>query len=463
MSTTEISETQVSSDAPALAPLLKLLPGALVYTKSNPKYDEKRKTFNKDNKAQPMAIISPRCEREVQVAVKFCADNKISMTARGGGHDVPGRSLIEDGIVIDMSKLDTITISEDRTFATIGAGVLLIQLSAFLDSQSLYTPHGWCDQVGYVGWACGGGYGFSNGQHGLGAHQILGARVVTPSGNIVDTDDDDNLLWAIRGAGNGNFGVISEIRTKLYTRPQVLAGIVAFPLSEGREVLSKFEKLSQQDLHKQFSGDFVIGAAPGVGPSIQFFFQYFLDGNNHQQALEYKQKITDLGTVLMDNVTESTPHAFLQTFAPALRVICYMNHHSVSTAGLSDETIDILLNNPPPGRCMILFHHAHGKALLPHNGACVIRERHLVWGIQGTVLEGHTEEEKKTAFEWSENINREVRTRGLALDQGYWSFTPSKHMNTLRWYGKENTERLKALKDKYNPDNVFPQAYPTLP
>ncbi|KAI0006552.1 hypothetical protein F4779DRAFT_629751 [Xylariaceae sp. FL0662B] len=463
ISSTEISQTQVSTDAPVLAPLLKALPGAIIYTKSSPNYGEKRRVFNRDSTAQPLAIVSPRNKAEVKAVVKFCATNRIPMSVRGGGHDLSGRSLVENGVVIDMSAFDTITISEDRAFARIGAGVLANRLTTVLDDHGLYTPHGWCDLVGYVGWACGGGYGLSTGQYGLGAHQLLGARIVTPSGDVVDTDNDDELLWAIRGAGNGNFGVVLEVRTKVYTRPQALAGVIIFPLSEGREVLSKFENLCQHDLPDQFSGELLIVASEGLGLSITFLFQYLLDEDDHTQALEYKQKVAGLGTVLVDNVAETTPHAFFQAVAPAFRFDRYLNFNSVSTAGFSEDAIDILMRNPVTENSGILFHHAHGRAILPKNAAYAARERHFVWGINGAANLNHTDEEKKTAFEWSDTINNEVRARGLALDQGYWSFTPSKYMDTLKWYGKENMERLKELKDKYNPGNAFPQAYPSLP
>ncbi|SPO06996.1 related to FAD/FMN-containing dehydrogenases [Cephalotrichum gorgonifer] len=476
-----VSSSDIHSDTPELDPLLSTHPDLRIYTKSSPHFEDVRVLFNREITTIPRAIIRPRDESELISTVVFCTENGLPMSVRSGGHDLHGRCLIADGIVIDMRAFDEVKIVNagenasggSAPYAAVGPGVISGKLLRVLDENKLVTPVGWCDEVCYVGWAAGGGYGSFTGYYGVGSDQILGARLVTPSGSVVDTDADNDpeLLWALRGAGLGNFGIIVELRTKVYPRPRALAGFLAYPLSEAPTVFANFETL-RENLPAAFSGE-VLVADPGPGPCVMFSYHWVFDGENRQEGTEFLAKMRALGTtVVLDTVTETTPTEFAAATAEQFRTPGNVSLNSVAVADFSPELADILLRYPPSGACGVLFHSGHGRANVPNPDASfALRKKHLVLGIRGMIklspdAESKSESEaldaRKAVFEWAATINREIRERGLALDQGYWSFTSSEFCDSLAFFGEETVRRLTRLKEKYNPGNAFPQAFPGL-
>ncbi|SPO01950.1 related to FAD/FMN-containing dehydrogenases [Cephalotrichum gorgonifer] len=461
-----VSVDDIQSDTPELIPLLTTRPDLHIYTKSSPHFEDVRVTFNKEVTAIPRAIVRPNDENELVSTVTFCAKNEFPMSVRSGGHDPCGRGIIADGIVIDLRAFTEIKVVDGNEngspYFIAGTGVTTGDLLRFLDEKNLVTPTGWCDEVSYTGWAAGGGYGSMTGYYGMGADQILGARLLTPVGLIVDTDDDPELLWALRGAGLGNFGIILELRAKVYPRPQVLAGILAYPLSEAASVFENFEKLCE-DLPAAFSGE-VLFSDLGAGTSVVFYYHWVYDDENRDQGAAFLGKMKALGnTLLLDTLAESTPYDFVKMMAPNYRFRSSLKNQAVAVANFSPKLIDVLLEHPPSGTIGVVFHHGHGKAIVPNPGAAFpIRKRHLILGITGRAASDTDPEAKKAAYNWAALVNREIRERGLALEQGYWSFTPPEFCDAVGFFGEDSVRRMAKLKERYNPGNAFPQAFPTL-
>ncbi|KAI4599010.1 hypothetical protein KJ359_002427 [Pestalotiopsis sp. 9143b] len=218
---------------------------------------------------------------------------------------------MQDGLMLDVRGLDSISLSSDRQSATIGGGVSGGNLIDFLDQHGLVTPTGYCNTVGYVGWATGGGYGVLAGPYGLGVDQILGATLVDATGNLVDTDSDPHLLWALRGAGTGNFGVIVSMRVRVYERPPYLGGMILFPASEIGQVMSGLRQVTEETgSPDEFSGDCSMGQMPGLGAVFAIIFswaqRHVVHGDDSlKRAREVLKRCEELGTVLLNTVQES--------------------------------------------------------------------------------------------------------------------------------------------------------------
>jgi FAD/FMN-containing dehydrogenase len=289
---------------------LMLIPSLPVYPNSSPEFEHYCTYYNRALVDQPLAIVRPRTENEVSQIVQICSMTQTPLTIRSGGHDFFGRSLVVRGIVIDMRAIDSITITPDRTSVRVGGGVIAGALQEALAAQQLFTPTGQSKSVGYVSWACGGGYGFYVGTYGFGVDQVLGARVVVASGTVIDTDEDSELLWALRGAGAGSFGVVVELRVKVYTTPKLYAGYLAFPLSNAATVLESFKSLVVDDFPDEFSGDAIV-AHPDMlpvavsEPCLTFFWCWTAVDGDLASAKAFLQKMTGLGTVLANTVEES--------------------------------------------------------------------------------------------------------------------------------------------------------------
>lgn len=180
---------------------------------SSPEYATARKPFNGACLDNPLAVVQPQSPSDVAALVKHAKLNKLPFTIRVGGHNLEGRCVVQDALLIDLRALTMVTVASDRKSATVQGGILQNELANELWEYGLATPTGEIPSIGYVGWATYGGYGPFSSHWGLGVDQIIGATVVDPNGDIVKADEA--LLEGIRGAG-GSCGVIIDLTIKVY-------------------------------------------------------------------------------------------------------------------------------------------------------------------------------------------------------------------------------------------------------
>jgi FAD/FMN-containing dehydrogenase len=182
-------------------------------TRSSPDYSTLRSTYIINDNLHPSMIVRPQSADDVAGLIRVLTSHSIPFTVRTGGHDLFGRSVAHDAVTIDMRDIAHVKIDKASLSARIGGGIIVMDLLTQLGKENLVTAAGTIPSVGYVGWATHGGYGVLSQNYGLGADQILGAKVVNGKGKIVDADE--KLLKGIRGGG-GAFGVIVELTIKVY-------------------------------------------------------------------------------------------------------------------------------------------------------------------------------------------------------------------------------------------------------
>lgn len=212
-----------------------------------------------------------------------------------------------------MRELDEIVLANDKKSVKIGGGTISGNLTKFLEPHGLVAVQGGCHSVGYANWAACGGYGSMNGSFGLGCDQILGARIVTPEGEVVDADEE--LLWGLRGGGC-NFGVVTGMDIKVYSLPKILAGLIAFPIAEAKKVLLGYDELLNRDFPEAFGGLMGIMVIPGLGTVLMMMFTW--SSKDLEAGTKYVEKIRSLGKVVMDTVSESKPSFFCHSFLALL-------------------------------------------------------------------------------------------------------------------------------------------------
>ena len=323
-------------NVPQLIQVLEHHPSILIFTRSDPQFAQERRIHNRAIDSHPWAIACPASEMEVATVVRILSKSvpAVPILIRVGGHDLGGRCLLDNGVVIDLRHLKHISFAEDRASVRVGGGALSGAVVKLLDSHGLTTPTGWCDTVGYVGWATGGGYGSMQGTHGFGVDQIVGGRMVLANGDIVDTEEDENLLWVLKGAGTGSFGVVSELRIKTFPIPKMLAGKLVFAMQDAQRVLTGVGNLCSAHHPDEFSGDFLIQRLPGNGCVLVCLFSRTQRVGRHNEKLQdgwaFLENIRRLGKVLINTVTESTStiyskrdaHIALLTFSSNAMRIC---------------------------------------------------------------------------------------------------------------------------------------------
>ncbi|KAJ9488398.1 hypothetical protein VN97_g4908 [Penicillium thymicola] len=368
-----------------------------------------------------------------------------------------------------MRDMDTVSIGSDRASARVGGGVIAGDLQEALNSHGLFTPTGQSKSVGYVSWACGGGYGFYVGTYGFGVDQILGARVVLAGGRVVDTDRDSELLWALRGAGAGTFGIITELRVKVYPVPKLYAGFLAFPLSEAATVMGKVGSLLHDDFPDEFSGDAIatnpeMAPIPVAEPCFALFWCWTSVNEDLGPAKTFFEQTMQAGRVLGNTVTETTPAAYglggssSGTFFRSRNVD--QIHKNVGTI--------LAQHLPPHPLSAVIFHNNHGKGVR-HEVADAVgaafpnRYQHVILGFHGGTRPGWTDEQELAgAARWVIELEEAVDQNGLSLPGGFPAFWPPDQVDIQQFFGEEGASRLRQLKARLDPNNLFYHALPGL-
>jgi FAD binding domain/Berberine and berberine like len=204
---------------PDLAGFGNSLDGELL-SPDSPGYEAIRRPVNAAyHQARPRLVVACRSVSDVVAAMAYATATGDRVAPRGGGHCFAGRSST-DGIVLDMSGLGGISVAGDQV-AVIGAGARLGQVNAALHARGRTLPAGCGPTVGITGLTLGGGIGLLGREHGLTCDHLVGAQVVLPGGSVVDCDHhrEPDLFWGLRGAGGGQFGVVTSLRFDTVPEP----------------------------------------------------------------------------------------------------------------------------------------------------------------------------------------------------------------------------------------------------
>ncbi len=224
----------------------------------------------------PRAVARPLDSRDVSGAVKWCVANGVPLRARSGGHSYAGYSVLSNGVVLDLRGIAGISVDRAAGTANIGAGAQLIDVYTALAAKGATIPAGSCPSVGIGGHALGGGMGLAGRQFGLACDNIVGARIVTADGRVHDIDkrSDPDLLWALRGGGGGNFGVVTRLTMKLHKTPSSAASFfVSWPWASASEAIAAWLQWAPKANSKLTS---ILHLNAGAGStSVNVSGQYF--------------------------------------------------------------------------------------------------------------------------------------------------------------------------------------------
>jgi FAD/FMN-containing dehydrogenase len=233
-----------AAKTPSLKGLQRAVKGH-VFTRSTPGFSSAAHVYNERFDGEvPLAVVRPVNAADVAAAVNWAVDNGVPMRARGGGHSYAGYSTISKGLVIDLRKFTGIAVNKRAKTATIGAGQQLINVYAGLAQHGATIPGGSCPSVGISGVTLGGGMGLSARAFGLTADNLIGAKIVTADGKVhkVDAHHNPDLLWALRGGGGGNFGIVTQFTFKIHPLPASASNFfVSWPWSEASTAIDAWQ------------------------------------------------------------------------------------------------------------------------------------------------------------------------------------------------------------------------------
>jgi FAD/FMN-containing dehydrogenase len=257
---------------PPLSALARTLDGSLV-TRSSAGYDSVRRLFNtRWDAIRPLALARCASAADVARSLSWARRNGVAVAARSGGHSYGGYSTTP-GLVIDVSPLDRIEVAGSGATAAVGAGARLIDVYAALAGRSRTIPAGSCPSVGIAGLALGGGVGFASRAFGTTSDNVQSLTLVTAAGQVLTCSEreHEDLFWACRGGGGGNFGIVTSFRFRLHPVTRATTFSVRWPWASAVRVLRAWQDWAPHAPDALFS---VCSVGSGSPPTIRVVGQF---------------------------------------------------------------------------------------------------------------------------------------------------------------------------------------------
>jgi FAD binding domain/Berberine and berberine like len=420
----------------------------------DPAYDHARQVFNKSVNKRPAALARCANVDDVVKTVQWARLHGIPLSVRGGGHDLAGRCLCNDGIVIDCSQMNALNIDPQKRTARVQGGAIAGDLMTAAQQHELATAAGSISSVGLGGLTLGGGYGALLGKCGLVADNLLSAEVVTADGRLLTTNSTDHpdLYWGLRGGG-GNFGVAVSLEYRLYPISKVLSGLLLYPLDQAKDVLryfNEFIKTVPDELTIQ-SGFFQLPDSTKVLFLSPVYCGSFSEGEKileplHRLGKPLSKKFQTVTYVShihsIDNLAPKGRHYFCQT---------------QSLDSLQTETIEILVEQArsfSSPYSLLSFHHFHGKASRVgiSETAFGLRQDHLMIEVIAAWEQQSPELDRKHV-EWTHRGSSALVP--YAFEGGYINLLNVTETERIPLAFGPNYQRLLDVKRTYDPDDVF--------
>ena len=428
-----------------------------------PGYDTARTIWNAMIDRRPAAIVRAAGAADVIQTVNLAREQDLVLAVRGGGHNIAGNAVCQDGLMLDLSMMKSVRVDPVNRIAWAEPGVTLGEFDKETQAFALATPVGINSTTGIAGLTLGGGFGWLSRKYGLTIDNLLAADVVTADGKLRHCSEEENedLFWAIRGGG-GNFGVVTSFEYRLHpVGPEVLSGLIVHPFANAKELLEGYRRVVA-DAPPELTIWAVLRKAPPLPflpaevhgtPILVFALCYAGDMEKGKKAAA---PIRALGKPIADVVG---PHPFVgwQTaFDPLLTPGARNYWKSHDFVELSDGFLELLrgaIGNLPTPECEIFIGHLSAAVndvpveatAYPHRNINFVMNVHTRWSDR---------KQDETCIGWARNLFD--KAAAYATGGVYVNFMPEDETQRVEKgaYGP-NFERLTKLKAKYDPDNLF--------
>ncbi|WBO65387.1 FAD-binding oxidoreductase [Streptomyces camelliae] len=216
---------------------------------------------------KPAAVAYVAHADDIRTTLAYAQAHHLKVSIRNGGHSYAGYSSGDNRLILDVSKLNRIRVSGGQ--AVVGAGSKLIDVYRALAAKGVTIPAGSCPSVGVSGLVLGGGHGVASRAYGLTCDNLTQATLITADGTQVTANakDHSDLFWALRGAGNGNFGVVTELQFRTHAAPQAVTAYLTWPWSKAAAVLKAWQEWGPAQPDEIWSA-LHLDCSPGRTPSI---------------------------------------------------------------------------------------------------------------------------------------------------------------------------------------------------
>ncbi len=425
-------------------------------------YDSARKIWNAMIDKRPAVIARCATTSDVVRAVNFARESGLLLAVRGGGHNIAGNALCDDGLVIDLSQMKAASVDPGARRVTIEGGATLGDLDAATQAHGLATPVGINSTTGVAGLTLGGGFGWLSRRYGLTVDNLESAEVVTAAGEVVraSATEHPDLFWALRGGG-GNFGVVTRFEFRLHpVGPNVLSGLIVYPIAAAKAVLQGYRDFAMKAPH-----ELCVWTVLRQAPPLPFLPNEFhgkgmialalLYAGDPKQGEPLIDPLRKFGTPVGEHVGVQPFTAWQQAFDPLLTPGArnYWKSHNFATLkdGLFDAVIDYAGRLPSPQT--EIFIGALGGATSrpsPESTAYPHRNAQFVMNVHGR-WENAADDAR--CIGWSRDFFN--ATAPFADGSVYVNFMTADEGNRVHAAYGSNYHRLAQVKRTYDPDNLF--------
>jgi FAD/FMN-containing dehydrogenase len=419
-----------------------------------PAYEAARRIFNGMIDKRPRLIVQALGAGDVMQAVRFARENELPIAVRGGGHNVAGHALCDDGLLIDLSRLRSVRVDPKRRVAQADPGCSYTDFDLECQAHGLATTGGTVASTGIAGLTLGGGLGFLMGSYGLACDNVRSVDIVLADGRFTRASGDENpdLYWGVRGGG-GNFGVVTSFEYQLHPVGQLLGGMVIWPIKEGREALQVFREVTMTG-PDELSCAYAVVVLPEMGKVALVAACYNGPVESGAPLISPFQKI---GKPWVDGIHPLSYLEVQHLFAEIpFGLQNYWKGHFVRE--MPDTAIDAVMDaadEMTSEHSAILIEAPHGVASRVPDADTAYSQRDKRYNISALAI-WEDDGKPQRHIKWTQDFAAKIEplSGGGAAYVNYLNDDASPD-EVREAYGGEKYRRLRALKAKYDPQNVF--------
>ena len=438
--------------------------GSLIGT-DNPDFNSVRQLWNKMIDKKPGMIAQCTGVHDVIQAVKFARNNNLKVSVRGAGHNVAGNALIDDGLVIDLSKMRTVLVDPKNKRAIVQGGATWLDVDRETQAFGLVCAGGVVSDTGVGGLTLGGGLSWFRRKAGMSIDNLIGADVVLADGSYIHTSESENqdLFWAIRGGG-GNFGIVTSFHFKLYDLgPEVMMVACMYPRAEAEKIM-KFWVEFTRDLPDEVTSDCIHWAIPDHPafpeeldgtPVTALASMYFGPAEEGEKIL---QPLREVATPILD-LSGIIPYTAVNKMFDPFLVKGTLNSYwkSLYVKDIDEDLMHLIIskaNQAPAPQSLISIRNLHGAiSRVPENATAFgDRSGRFLVSIDTMWTEDN---DNDNCIQWTRKFFNELK--GYSNGQVYFNFNSdmSGSENLAMDAFGSNFKQLTDIKTKYDPDNFF--------
>ena len=430
---------------------LRTRAGCEVLTASDPEYDGARRVWNGMIDRRPSAVVRPASIAEVMRVVRIVRDHRLPFTVRGGGHSLPGKSVADGAVMIDLSRMRSIQVDASARSAVGQGGVKWGELDKEAETYRLATTGGVISSTGVAGLTLGGGIGWLMGKHGMSCDNLISADMVTAEGThlSLSATENEDLFWAIRGGG-GNFGIVTALEFRMHPLDSVNGGILLYPRGTAMDLLRKY-----RDITLTAPDELTAYAALMTGHGNRLAAIAFCHSGTRAEAAGAGKQFC-LADAPIADMTGEKKYTEIQTMldftAPA-----GLNYYFKCPflRELTDEALRVIVEAAaaaPTEQTQIVIEHMHGTAsrVAATDTAFGLRRVHYSINIMPAWNDPAMAEK---CISWAKGLSAELERFGAS--DAYVNYLGDEGAAAVRASYGVNYERLQQLKKKFDPENFF--------